>query len=84
LIEAMHLGLPVLGLATTEVSEAVPPDAGFVTNDLSRLTDAYAYLLADRDAARAMGQIGRAGALRRYGLERFLHDWDVLLKEVTG
>ena len=83
-IEAMYLGLPVLALATTDVSEAVPIDAGVVSNDLARLTDAYSYLMADHDAARAMGQIGRAGALRRYGLERFLHDWDGLLKEVTS
>jgi glycosyltransferase involved in cell wall biosynthesis len=84
LIEAMHLGLPVLALATTEVSEAVPADAGVVSNDLSRLAEAYSYLIADGEAARAMGQIGRAGAQRRYGLERFLHEWDGLLKEVTG
>jgi hypothetical protein len=84
LIEAMYLGLPVLALATTEVAEAVPLDAGVVSNDLTRLADAYSYLTADHDAARAMGQIGRAGVLRRYGLERFLHEWDGLLKEVTS
>lgn len=83
LIEAMHLGLPVLALATTEASEAVPDEAGVVSNDLSRLADAYAYLMADQDAARAMGQIGRAGVLRRYGLERFLDDWESLLKEMS-
>lgn len=84
LIEAMHLGLPVLALATTEAFEAVPGDAGLVSNDLSRLADTYSYLIADRDAAQAMGQIGRAGALRRFGLERFLHEWDGLLKEATA
>jgi hypothetical protein len=84
LIEAMYLGLPVLALATTEVSEVVPMDAGVVTNDLARLVDSYSYLMVDHDAARAMGQIGRAGVLRRYGLERFLHEWDGLLKEVSS
>ena len=28
LLEAMHLGMPVVALATTEVVEAVPPEAG--------------------------------------------------------
>lgn len=84
LIEAMHLGLPVLALATTDVVESVPTDAGLVSNDLSRLTDTYSYLIADPDAARAMGRIGRAGVLKRFGLERFLYEWDGLSKEVTA
>jgi hypothetical protein len=84
LIEAMHLGLPVLALATAEVSEAVPTDAGLVSNDLARLADTYSYLIADRDAARAMGQIGRAAVLPRFGLDRFVDEWEGLLKEVTA
>ena len=31
LLEAMHLGMPVVALATTEVVEAVPPEAGVVS-----------------------------------------------------
>ena len=31
LLEAMHLGMPVVALATTEVPEAVPPEAGVVS-----------------------------------------------------
>jgi hypothetical protein len=37
----------------------------------------------DRAAARAAGHAGRAAALRRYGLSRFLHDWDRLLTETA-
>ena len=32
LIEAMHLGMPVVALDTTEAAEAVPPEAGVVSN----------------------------------------------------
>jgi hypothetical protein len=47
------------------------------------LSDGVRRLLADRDAAAAAGRVARRAALDRYGLSRFLHDWDRLLKEVT-
>ncbi|MBT2415633.1 glycosyltransferase family 4 protein [Streptomyces sp. ISL-12] len=83
LLEAMHLGMPVVALATTEVTEAVPPGAGVVSNRLDVLTDAVRDFLADPAHARAVGEKARAAALARYGLSRFLDDWERLLKEVT-
>ena len=83
LLEAMHLGMPVVGLATTEVVEAVPPGAGVVSTSVERLAQAVRRLSADRDEAEALGRAARAAALRRYGLDRFLSDWDELLEEVT-
>ena len=84
LIEAMHLGMPVVALATTEVAEAVPADAGVVSNRLPVLKTALRRLANDPDEARSMGQAGREAALGRYGLNRFLQDWDVLLSEVAA
>ena len=83
LLEAMYLGMPVVALATTEVVEAVPPEAGVVTTDVGRLAAAARRLLADPEAATLMGKAGREAALARYGLRRFLGDWDRLLEEVT-
>jgi glycosyltransferase involved in cell wall biosynthesis len=83
LLEAMHLGMPVVALATTEVTEAVPDGAGVVSNRLDVLTDAVREFVADPDHARAVGARARAAALARYGLPRFLDDWERLLKEVT-
>ena len=83
LIEAMLLGMPVLALSTTEVPEVVPPEAGLVTNDLTRLRATARHLLADADDARARGQVARAYALDRFSLVRFLLDWDRILKEVS-
>jgi glycosyltransferase involved in cell wall biosynthesis len=83
LIEAMHLGLPVVALATTEVPEAVPAGAGFVSNRLDALHEGLRRLARDRVLAREMGERGREHALARYGLGRFLSDWDELLKEVV-
>jgi hypothetical protein len=84
LLEAMHLGMPVVGLATTEVVEAVPAEAGVLSTSVDALADAARRLLADPEQARAMGKAGRAAAQARYGLRRFLDDWDRLLEEVRG
>jgi glycosyltransferase involved in cell wall biosynthesis len=83
LIEAMHIGLPVVALATTEVPEAVPPASGFVSNRIERLQEGLQRLGGDRRLAQEMGEAAREHALRRYGLARFLNDWDWLLEEVT-
>lgn len=84
LLEAMQLGMPVVALATTEVAAAVPPEAGVVSNDLEVLEDGLRRLAADPPRARAMGRAARDAALARYGLPRFLSDWDRTLHEVSS
>jgi hypothetical protein len=84
LLEAMHLGMPVVALATTEVAEAVPPEAGVVSNRLDVLHEALRRLVRDPAEARERGLAARRAASSRYRLERFLADWDTLLEEVAG
>jgi glycosyltransferase involved in cell wall biosynthesis len=84
LIEAMTLGMPVVALATTEAVEAVPAAAGTVSTRLDVLARAARAFLDDPARARAAGEAGRAYALERFGLQRFLADWDDLLMEVTA
>jgi glycosyltransferase involved in cell wall biosynthesis len=84
LIEAMHLGMPVVALATTEVPEAVPADAGIVSTDVDVLVDACRRLLADPEEARRRGKAAREAALARYSLDRFLSDWNSMLVEVCA
>jgi glycosyltransferase involved in cell wall biosynthesis len=83
LLEAMHLGMPVVGLATTEAVDAVPADAGVLSTRPERLWAAVREFVHDEDAARLAGKAARAAVLERYGLDRFLHEWDDLLGEVT-
>ncbi|MGP4050541.1 glycosyltransferase [Streptomyces sp. 2A115] len=83
LLEAMHLGMPVVALATTEVTEAVPEGAGVVSNRIDVVTDAVRNFVANPVHARLTGEGARAAALARYGLPRFLDDWERLIKEVT-
>ena len=83
LIEAMQMGMPVIGLATTEAVAAVPPDAGVLDTRVDTLVEAAHWLLEDPEAARRLGDRARQVALARYGLDRFLADWDRLLEEET-
>jgi glycosyltransferase involved in cell wall biosynthesis len=84
LIEAMHLGMPVVALATTEAPDAVPPAAGVLSTRVDRLAEGARDLLADPERARVAGLAARAAALERFGLRRFLDDWDDLLEEVSA
>ncbi|MGK5552829.1 glycosyltransferase [Actinomadura kijaniata] len=82
LIEAMLLGLPVVALATTEAVEAVPPEAGVLSTRVDTLAGAARALAHDPERARQLGKEARAVAAQRYGLARFLRDWERLLNEV--
>ncbi|PTH84575.1 glycosyl transferase [Streptomyces sp. A244] len=84
LLEAMHLGLPVLALATTEAVEAVPPGAGTLTTRPDVLARAARHYLHEPEAAAADGARARQAALERYGLKRFLADWERLITEVCS
>jgi glycosyltransferase involved in cell wall biosynthesis len=55
-----------------------------VSNDVDALLRACRTFLADRQLAAAVGRRGREQALYRYGLKRFLDDWDRLFEEVTA
>jgi len=84
LLEAMHLGMPVVAVGTTEVHEAVPPEAGVVSTRLDVLAAAMRRMIDDPEEAAERGRAARAAALERYGLARFLADWDEVLEEVTN
>jgi glycosyltransferase involved in cell wall biosynthesis len=83
LIEAMHLGMPVVALATTEAPEAIRDGAGVVSTCVDRLADAARGFIADPDRAREAGRAARQCALARFGVARFLDDWDRVLTEVA-
>ncbi|MFF0468066.1 glycosyltransferase [Micromonospora zamorensis] len=81
LIEAMAIGMPVVALATTEAVMAVPPEAGALATRTDTLLDAARRFIAEPATARQAGAAARTAARDRYGLDRFLADWDRLLEE---
>ena len=84
LLEAMHMAMPVVALATTEVPRAFPPAYPYVSTDLDELTVALRCLVADPEEATARGKECREWAREHYSLTRFLADWDALLAEVAA
>ncbi|MGA3489145.1 glycosyltransferase [Micromonosporaceae bacterium DT55] len=81
LIEAMAIGMPVVVLAAAEAAVAVPPEAGVVGTRLETLCDGARRLVAEPETARRLGAAARRTAADRYGLDRFLADWDRVLEE---
>jgi glycosyltransferase involved in cell wall biosynthesis len=84
LLEAMMLGLPVLAPAATAVPDAVPPGAGLVSASVDELARLARRLVADPDLAAQLGMAGRRYATERFGLDRFLRDWNTALSAATG
>lgn len=82
LLEAMHLGMPVVALAATEAPRAVPAEAGAVSADIDELLRCARRLVANPEEARRRGAAAREAALERYGLGRFQDSWDQLLADL--
>lgn len=81
LLEAMHLGLPVVAVGGTDAYRAVPPEAGTASTSLAELQQATRVYLRDWPAAQEAGLRARAWALERFGLARFISAWESLLEE---
>src|SRR6266566_1408694 len=76
-IEAMTIGMPVVALATTELPTVIENGVtGYVSCDIDRLIYAMRFLLANPQEARQLGARARAVACERFGLDRFIRDWN--------
>jgi hypothetical protein len=83
--EAMMLGMPIVGLATTEMASAVKNGVtGFVDTNLDRLIPAMQMLIDDPAEAKRLGDNARRYAQERFALERFVNEWNEALADVTG
>ncbi len=83
--EAMMLGLPIIGLATTELVTVVENRvSGWIDTDVDRLVGHMRRLLADPAEAALLSEGARRAANARFGINRFAGDWHALLTEVAG
>jgi glycosyltransferase involved in cell wall biosynthesis len=55
-----------------------------VDTELARLVDVSRRLLRDPGEAQALGRRARAFARERFGIERFVADWNRVLAEYLG
>ncbi len=74
--EAMMAGLPMVGLATTEMVVTVKNDySGYVHTDVDFLIEKMKMLLANPEKAMQLGQGAQQTALEKFNIERFKRDW---------
>ncbi len=83
--EAMMVGMPIIGLATTEMVTAVTNGvSGYVETDVRRLAGRMRELLDDPAAARRLGDGARRTARERFNIDRFARDWDEAFRAAAG
>ena len=84
-IEAMMVGLPIVGLATTEMVTTIKNGVnGYVDTDVEVLKKRMIDLINNPEQARELGLAARAYALERFNIARFAADWDDALQQVTA
>jgi Glycosyl transferases group 1 len=83
-VEAMMVGLPIVGLATTEMVTVVKNgESGYLDTRVDRLVDAMRGLLDDPAEARRLGDNARRYAEERFHIDRFVRDWMRVLDTVV-
>jgi glycosyltransferase involved in cell wall biosynthesis len=84
-VEAMMVGVPIVGLATTELVTVIRDGHnGLIDTRVDRLVEGMKALLQDPQAARRMGEHARQTAHERFGIERFIADWQSALRMVAA
>jgi hypothetical protein len=85
IVEAMTIGMPIVGLATTELAAVVRNgDNGYLHNDADELCAVMRRLLEEPGLARSWGERARRTALERFSIDRFVTDWNHVLATVTA
>jgi hypothetical protein len=85
LLETMLIGLPLVGLATTELVTFVENGkSGFIDTQVHKLIDPMRMLLDDPAEARRVGAAGQKVVAERFGIRRFVRDWEETFATVTG
>jgi hypothetical protein len=74
--EAMMVGIPIVGLATTEMVTVVENGiSGYIDTNVDRLVVHMQRLLSDPAEAHRLGMGARRQALKRFNIRRFVSDW---------
>lgn len=83
-IEAMTIGMPVVALATTELPTVISHgENGYISCNIDELIEHMRFLLVDREEAARLGRNARALARERFGLDRFVRDWNKAFALIT-
>jgi glycosyltransferase involved in cell wall biosynthesis len=83
-IEAMMVGLPIIGFAATELVTVIRNgESGYLDTEPANLVACMRELIANPDLARQLGEGARREAEQRFNIDRFIHDWLRVFTEAT-
>lgn len=75
--EAMMIGLPIVGLATTELVTVIENGiSGYVNTEIACLIEQMQALIADPQTAHRLGAKAKEQARSRFNIQRFIQDWN--------
>lgn len=81
--EAMMCGLPIVGIATTELPVIIRnEESGFIHTDIDWLISKMNLLLHQPQTAYLIGQKAKETALEKFHIQRFREDWKSLFQQV--
>jgi glycosyltransferase involved in cell wall biosynthesis len=85
IIEAMMAGLPIVGLATTELVSVITSGVnGYISLNVQELVSPMKTLLDLPEQARRLGENARSYALERFSIDRFAADWESLFRSMCS
>jgi hypothetical protein len=83
--EAMMLGMPVVGIATTEMVTTIRNGvSGYLHTDVDYLIKKMKDLLQNKTLAEQLGREGQRTAGERFNINRFVKDWEETFMEVVA
>ncbi|MDB5191328.1 MAG: glycosyl transferase group 1, partial [Segetibacter sp.] len=83
--EALMTGIPVVGLATTEMVVTIKNDYnGYVHTDVDFLIERMKYLLDHPEKAMQLSEGAKQTGYKKFNIERFKQDWIRTLEKVIS
>jgi glycosyltransferase involved in cell wall biosynthesis len=83
--EAMMIGLPIVGLATTEMSVQIKNGAsGYIGTNVDFIIERMSALLASPNHAMDLGINARNAAQKTFSIDRFAKEWETLFRQVVS
>jgi glycosyltransferase involved in cell wall biosynthesis len=80
----MTIGMPVVALATTELPSVIESGVhGYISCDPDELIARMRDLLGNPDLARRLGANARELARTRFGMPRFIRDWNAAFAQIS-
>ena len=83
--EAMMQGMPIVGLATTEMAVTIKNGySGFINTNIAELILNMKLLLNEPGLAKEMGDRAKETAQEKFNIQRFSRDWEKPFHEVAA